>query len=171
MRRFYVLACTVLAVPAAAQPALYVGVALGTNVGGLVGVGVEAPLGDYMTGSVATGLVANPWMLRRDNVKGIPLGLDAGVKVFPLGARRHGALNPFVGVNYGLVDAGYGVNESGSFGPLKKDYAFSYTLGLRRSLGSHVEGSVFAGLTSDAEQNRLFNDFFPRLGVLVGYRF
>ena len=107
---------------------------------------------------MAAGLVDNPAERRRDRVEGIPIGFDAGIKVFPLGERTVGgiALRPFAGFNYGLVSAGYNVSVQGGPNPLHKDYAFSYTVGLRRTFESGLKGSVYAGITSKADHNRVY---------------
>lgn len=167
------LAASLLAaLPAAAQPTLYTGLGLGTHLGGLVGVGVEVPVTPYAAANAAVGLTANPAEMRRDGIEGVPIGFDAGVKVFPAGGsvRSHRRVDPFVGLNYGVVNAWYGTAEGGGMTPLQTVYAVSYTLGARATVVRRVQLSAYVGATSKPEENRLFDAFFPRMGVLVGYR-
>lgn len=160
----------VLAFPGTGQaqslsPAVYAGVGTGTNLGGLQGIGTEVGIGDYVSASAAVGI----WIdaATEPNLDGSPFGFDVGLKVYPF--RTWG----FLGLNYGLVDASFsGAEEEPK--SLDRINALSFTVGARTPAWHNLYASGYLGLTSSAEANQLRvlddGDFFPRIGLLVGYR-
>lgn len=78
-------------------------------------------------------------------------------------------MSPFAGVNYGLIEAPYSGDPSYERVSLERVYGFSFTGGARVSLGRGVYAAGYGGLTSNAAENRVFGDFFPRIGAYLGY--
>jgi hypothetical protein len=139
-------------------PSVYVGFGSYTNLGGEVGLGTEVRVGPVLSVSAAAGFLTAD---REFDAEEGRVGFDAGVKAYPF---RNWL---FLGLNYGLVD--YWVDTRPTPARIEKTHAFSFTAGARSPAWRRLYGSAFFGITSDAEANRFFGSFAPRVGVTTGY--
>ncbi|MDR0232671.1 MAG: hypothetical protein LBI82_11215 [Dysgonamonadaceae bacterium] len=152
-------------------PSIYAGCGLGTNIGGIVGIGSEVKY-KMISFNVAIGSTLGGGGLldiatHSDIGPNLRLDYDFGVKLYS-------KVGVFLGLNYGLIGAEEYTTESGLL-LFEKTHGFSFTLGYRHSIYKNFYGLGFIGLTSNKKENTLniFGDksFFPRLGLIVGYEF
>ena len=141
-------------------PSVYVGMGTGTNLGGTSGIGTEIR---YKMVSVNTA-VGTAWIKDKGHHPDSqsPLGLDLGLKVYPIKGW-------FLGANYGVISEGSGTCEDCSDGELlfKKRWGFSFTTGYRWRFYKGLYGMGFVGLTD----KKGINSIFPRFGLVVGWDF
>jgi hypothetical protein len=181
----WLLFVAALASPASAQPvspSLYTGFGLGTNLGGLVGVGTEVQVGDYLSASVAVGTW--PEAMRTEDLRGpSPFDFDVGVKVYPFKTRNW----VYAGLNYGVIEEEI-ISTSAPFpsprsstgsaplltetNRLTKTRGFSFSLGARTPSWNRLYASTFLGVTANGDVNTLSvfdtDAFFPRFGLMIG---
>ena len=152
-------------------PAIYAGCGLGTNIGGIVGIGSEVKY-KMISFNVAIGSTLGDGGLldiatHSDIGSSLRLDYDFGIKLYS-------KLGAFLGLNYGLIGAEEYTTESGLL-LFEKTHGFSFTLGYRHSIYKNFYGLGFIGLTSNKKENTLniFGDksFLPRLGLIIGYEF
>ncbi len=146
---------------------VYIGVADGTNVGGLFGVGTELFLNEHFSANLAVGSIHT--MLEKD-VDESKFDFDIGIKYYLLKYF-------FFGINYGFLDFHY--SEIGSYKgyiiSFEKIRGFSFTMGARTPNYKSFYLSAFVGITGIEEVNyySIFEkkSFAPRIGILLGYCF
>ena len=150
---------------------VYAGWAIGTNVGGAIGIGAEYMILKYLSCSFAIGSI-HP-VLQKE-VKESKFDFDVGLKVYPIKYL-------FLGLNYGLINYKYSEFRyaDGSRNVYYKETrGFSFTIGGRTPEYKNLYLSTFIGITSNKEANCSDADGFlgdpvcvPRLGILLGYCF
>jgi hypothetical protein len=149
-------------------PSIYTGIGMGTNLGGMMGVGGEIQY-KFVSFNAAVG-----------NVLGDPLPKyhtgDKSKFDYDLGIKLYTKFGLFGGVNYGLIGASSdGWGEQGEKLHFEKTHGFSFTLGYRHTIYKHIYGLTYFGLTSNKEENTLHlfdkKSFIPRIGLIIGYEF
>jgi hypothetical protein len=150
-------------------PSVYTGIGMGTNLGGMMGIGGEIQY-KLLSFNVAVG-----------NVLGKPLPeYHTGNKSkfdYDLGLKLYTKFGLFGGVNYGLIDAELYSKKDQDVLHFEKTHGFSFTLGYRHTIYKHLYGLTYLGLTSNKEVNYLFPPLFDkresvlRIGLILGYEF
>jgi len=136
-------------------PSVYFGIGLGTNIGGIYGIGSELKLKKYFSINFAVG--SNPYETDIDsdniNEESSRAGVDFGMKFYPL-------KYVYLGLNYGSI--------------LEGEYALSFTVGVRTASINNLYLSGYFGTTSSNSANNIEigeSTFIPRVGGMLGYEF
>lgn len=175
----FVISYLILLLPAMAysqgNTTIYIGLGSGTNIGGVVGVGIEHYVSEYLSFSGAIGTF-NIRSKPKDITFSDRLSYDLGAKVYPL--RWF-----FIGANYGFLDFEYekytvydGDEVTYSYRNFEKYFGFSFTFGFKVEFLDRISLSAYYGTTPYEERNCLgpkFSDFkqcFPKVGVLLAYK-
>jgi hypothetical protein len=148
---------------------IYTGIGIGTNLGGMMGVGGEIQY-KFLSFNAAVG-----------NALGKPLPQyhtgDKSKFDYDFGGKLYTKFGLFGGVNYGLINAVLHTKSGQDVLHFEKTHGFSYTLGYRHTIYKHIYGLTYFGLTSKKEANHMFPSFFdkrgfmPRIGLIIGYEF
>jgi hypothetical protein len=140
-------------------PSVYAGYGLGTNLGGLVGVGTEVRIGSYVSVNAAVGTW--PYALGRSGLDSFDF--DVGVKAYPFKQWF------YTGLNYGLIDEGF------VDGKLSKTHGLTFSTGLRTPSWKGAYASGYVGVTDSYRANHIIvfdsEDFIPHFGLMLGYEF
>lgn len=145
-------------------PSVYTGSGLGTNLGGLVGIGTEVR---YKCIS-ANAAIGGSYFFGYENFKLTGdhpnLGFDVGVKCYVFKGL-------FVGVNYGVVDKHHYQTEEKGVRKVEDVKAFSFTIGHKQNIYKGLYGMAYVGTTNMREANVVLDRYYPRFGILLGYDF
>jgi len=150
---------------------VYIGWAMGTNVGGAIGIGAEYMILKDLSCSFAIGSVHPIIKGETDKSK---FDFDIGFKFYPIKYL-------YLGLNYGLIGgeySEYGYSDGSKSVYYKKTRGFSFTIGGRTPEYKKFYISAFLGFTSDKKSNYMGSEdflggptFIPRMGILLGYCF
>lgn len=162
---FILVICFYSGIYAQIQPSVYVGVGLGTNLGGIVGIGTEIKY-NLVSVNFAGGSRISEFTPHTGPQS--HFDYDFGIKLYcPLGV--------FAGVNYGLIGEEMYSLETQDLPNYVKTRGFSFTIGYRHILYRNLYASTYLGLTSNKNENWLVlfdsKSIVPRMGVLIGYDF
>ncbi len=146
-------------------PSIYTGAGLGTNLGGVVGIGTEVK---YQI--VSFNCAVGSWVDEFPTHTGAKSRFD-----YDFGLKLYSKYGLFVGVNYGIISAALYSKKEQDIMHFEKKHGFSFTIGYRRNIYDNIFGMIYIGLTSDKKANslHLFNNktFMPRFGLIIGYDF
>lgn len=147
------------------QPSIYSGIGLGTNLGGLAGIGTEIK---YK--AVSFNFAVGSWLNELPEHTGAQSRLD-----YDFGIKFYSKLGIFAGINYGIIGEALYTKKGQDIMHFAKTRGFSFTLGYRRNMYKNLYGLVYFGVTSNERENQIciFGNcsFLPRMGVLIGYEF
>jgi hypothetical protein len=145
-------------------PSVYTGFGLGTNLGGLVGVGTEVRY-KCISANVAIG---GSYFTSYKDAKLIGdhpnLGFDVGIKCYVIKGL-------FAGVNYGVVDKHHRLTDEIGVKRVEDVTAFSFTIGYKQSIYKGLYGMAYVGTTNKKEANIVLDRYYPRFGIIFGYDF
>ncbi len=149
-------------------PSVYTGYGMGTNLGGLVGIGTEVR---YKRIS-ANAAIGGSYFTGYEHVKLIGdhpnLGFDVGIKCYVIKGL-------FAGVNYGLVDKHH--RSTGEFKVRRVEdvMAFSFTIGYKQNIYKGLYGMGYLGFTDSKNINKPIilgkQMSMPRFGFILGWDF
>lgn len=157
------------------EPSIYVGLGLGTNIGGAIGVGTEVKFLKYFSANIALGSIH---LIFEKEVETSKFDFDLGIKYYPFKYF-------FVGVNYGFIDYEYirihdetGLIFNEDTEIYNETRGISLTLGFRTADFNNLYLSGYLGTTTDPDVNCSDANGFldgsicmPRIGIMLGYEF
>lgn len=147
------------------EPSVYAGMGLGTNLGGLVGIGSEIK---YKI--VSINAAVGTWTDEFPEHTGAKSRFD-----YDFGLKLYSDIGLFAGVNYGIIGAALYTREGQDLLHYEKTHGFSFTIGYKWNIYKNTFASFYLGLTSNSAENHISvfdnSSFLPRIGILLGYEF
>ena len=146
------------------NPSVYLGYGLGTNIGGIVGVGTEVK---YKM--ISLNAAVGSWVDEFPEHTGAKSRFD-----YDFGIKAYSNIGVFIGVNYGLIGAALYTKAGQQELHFEKTRGFSFTLGFRHTIYKNLYGLGYMGLTSNKDENHIsiFGEnkgFLPRVGLILGF--
>ena len=162
------LICSQLIFASKMIPSVYIGAGTGTNIGGNVGLGAELQY-HFLSLNLAVGRWADEFPAHTGASS--PFDFDVGLKAYaPIGL--------YAGLNYGIINEEMYTTSFSDLLHFEKTHGFTFSLGYRHLIFSHLYGSGFIGITNDYHANYIdvfpFNEdpvFVPHFGFMLGWQF
>ena len=170
MKKFYLSLILLIGmqcgISAQIKPSIYVGLGMGTNLGGTIGIGGEVKYKSLSFNAAVGSWVGDYPAHSGDKYR---FDYDVGIKLY----LKYGL---FVGLNYGVIgEAMYTKKDNDNNIYFEKTHGYSYIIGYKRNIFNNIYTSVYLGFTSSKEENHLYlfnrQSFIPRMGILIGYNF
>lgn len=147
------------------EPSVYAGMGLGTNLGGMFGVGTEIK---YKI--VSFNAAVGTWTDEFPEHTGAKSRFD-----YDVGLKLYSEVGLYAGLNYGIIGAALYTKTGQDLLHYEKTHGFSFTIGYKRNIYKNTFASFYLGLTSNQAENHISvfdnSSFLPRIGILLGYDF